>query len=85
MPASAHLTCHSRTFGTGCHRCSHLLRKLGSASADMTFRASSDQHLQRSIATRIDANLAKVRERATGEMCRRVDMSKTAAPFAVVF
>ena len=44
--------CNSSTFGKGCP----------------TLSASSDQHLQRGIATRIGANRANVREGATGEM-----------------
>ena len=38
-PRVANAVRNSR-FGTACHRCSHLLRKLGFASADMTPCAS---------------------------------------------
>ena len=61
--------CNSSTFGKGCP----------------TFSASSDQHLQRGLATRIGANRANVHEIAAGEMCRSRQHVKYAAPSAAVF
>ena len=61
--------CNSSTFGKGCP----------------TLSASSDQHLQRGLATRIGANRANVHEIAAGEMCRRGNTLKTAASSAAVF
>ena len=61
--------CNSSTFGKGCP----------------TLSASSDQHLQRGLATRIGANRANVREMAAGEMCWSRQHVKYAASSAAVF